>query len=147
MERQAQEEAAQAIAAGERVNRRRTQEQAEKALERYRRRAERLRAGDIGTNEGRRAVAIAIEQTMRQAVVDGLLDPQKTRKRWQNMHDGRVRHAHLAIPALNPEGVSIFDRFQTGDGRTISHPHDPTAAADLTANCRCWLSYEMARVS
>jgi hypothetical protein len=145
LERQAEEDAAEAVRRGERAPRR-SQAQAEAALERYRKRAERMRAGTIGGNESRRATAIAMQRVMEQAVEDGLLDPVMTRKRWNNMGDHRVRQSHNMIPLLNPQGVPLEAAFQSPLG-LIRYPYDERAPLNNVVGCRCWLSFSIARAA
>jgi hypothetical protein len=145
LQRQATTEAAEAARDGARQPRR-TRAQADAALERYRRRAEHMRAGFIADAESRRAAAIATQRVWEQAAEDGLIDAQQTRKRWNHLSDGRVRDAHLQIPTMNPEGVPLFGRFASPYGG-ILYPHDPSAPLANTANCRCWLTYSIARAA
>jgi hypothetical protein len=144
LERQAEEEAAEAVQRGERAPRR-SRAQAEAALERYRKRAERMRAGFVADAESRRATAIAMQQVWEQAAEDGLIDATLTRKRWNHVGDHRVRMTHRSIPMLSPEGVPLFRAFPVGDGQSIRYPHDPMSPLALTVGCRCWLSYSVAR--
>lgn len=145
LERQATVDAAEAARQGARAPRR-SQAQAEAALERYRKRALILRGGTIGSNESRRAAAMAAQRVWEQAAEDGLIDAQLTMKKWNNLHDGRVRNAHIEIPAIQPDGVPLFAAFDSSAGN-IRFPHDPQATVSNTANCRCWLTYSIARAA
>jgi hypothetical protein len=108
------------------------------------RRSEISRAGAVGDSEGQRAVNIAIDRAFSQAGEDGVIDVAATVKLWVNRHDPKVRHTHVEIPIISPNGVPMNAAFPVGDGRLIRHPHDPAADISLTANCRCHLDWRVA---
>jgi hypothetical protein len=56
-------------------------------------------------------------------------------KQWWSMEDARVRAAHREAHGQIRE---LGQHFRVG-GYPLSHPGDPTAPPELTANCRCGL--------
>lgn len=62
--------------------------------------------------------------------------PEGVRKFWWHRHDKDVRHAHLQVPLLNPDGVPLDASFVTPLG-PMRYPLDPLGSAENVLGCRC----------
>lgn len=108
------------------------------------RRLRMLRARAVLVARSRASWAVQTGQLLfwRQMVARGRLSPDDVRKTWLYTADDRVRHAHRTIPSLNPEGRGLGEPFQSSLG-PIMWPHDPSAVAANTINCRCTIVYRL----
>jgi hypothetical protein len=59
------------------------------------------------------------------------------RKKWNAIHDKRVRHTHRRLSGQTRE---LWNPFTTING-SIWYPCDPNAVAEETINCRCALTF------
>lgn len=109
----------------------------ESLVDRYRSKMVRSRALNVARQELLRASNGAHNAAWENADKQGLL-PRAARKFWWNMHDDHVRHSHLEIPGLNPNGVAMSDSFVTPLGR-LRYPLDPMGVAEDVIGCRCIL--------
>lgn len=87
------------------------------------------RAKTIARTETIRAAGMGREALWKQAVDEGLLDPYATRRSWLITPDDRLCPTCQAIPEMNPDGVRLFEPFQTPNGPEMLEPAHP--------NCRC----------
>lgn len=55
--------------------------------------------------------------------------PSNQRRYWRTAGDERVRHAHAAVPRMNPAGVALSEPFKTPLGERMAPP--------LEWGCRC----------
>lgn len=97
------------------------------------------RAKNIARTEVHRAFAEGQEELWRQAVQQGLLIPELTRRVWIVTPDDRLRPSHAAIPGMNPGGVPLGQPFDTPFGPVMS-PGDPHPEL---INCRCTVALEI----
>lgn len=117
------------------------QEQIDKLVDKYRQNYITHRAETIARTESLRAVDLASQETERQMVASPDVDTEGVVKDWIPVYDARTRNAHLKIPGLNPNGVSIDSGvFETPLG-PLRFPRDPLGAAKNTINCRCTIAY------
>lgn len=108
---------------------------------RYRSGQLRYRTEAISRTESMTAISVGQEEAIRQGVNSGAIqtvnrDGRELRGFWVATHDGRTRHAHLAIPGMNPKGVPIGVAFKTPLG-SMMMPRDPDGTAANTIQCRC----------
>lgn len=91
------------------------------------------------TQVGQRALTIARTEAngLANEISMRLFDvaPQVTRKRWYSIGDSRTRDSHQAV---NGQEIAFNERFNV-NGHLMAHPHDPSAPASETVNCRCRL--------
>jgi len=111
-----------------------TRAQIDLMTERYRQRWIKYRAETIARTEALRSVHQAAEETYRQAVERGDLDPTEIRRKWLAGRPPRTRESHTVMNGqLQPYGAP----FVSGDGYHLRYPGDPSAPAAETVNCRC----------
>lgn len=110
-----------------------TQEQIDRMVAGYRRKALKRRAETIARTEALRAVHQGSEEGYEQAIESGKLDPQELVREWHTRLDGRERTSHRA---LNGEKRGMDEEFKPG----LKRPGDPNASASETVNCRCSVS-------
>lgn len=113
-----------------------SQDKIDKMVKRYRERYLKYRSETIARTESIRAVQAGNYLAWKVMADAGIIDASKVRRKWQYTADSRVRHAHVTIPLLNPEGVGLDEPFLSELG-PIMYPGDPAATAGNTINCRC----------
>lgn len=97
--------------------------------ETYRKSLLNRRSLDIARTESMRAAHLGQQETWRQAVSEGHLDTDRTRRVVIVTPDDRLRESHAAVPGMNPDGVGLEEPFDTPFGRLMYPPWEP--------NCRC----------
>lgn len=105
-----------------------------KMLAAYKNRALRYRAEAIARSETIRALHVAQNQAIEQAVASGAISRDAVSFRWHSAKDNRVRETHRN---LNGQTAKYGEAFQSDLG-PIRYPGDPLASAANTINCRCW---------
>lgn len=118
-----------------------TSKQIDDMVTRYRSGQLRYRTEAIARTESMTAISVGQEEAIRQGVNSGAIqtvnrDGRELRGFWVATHDGRTRHAHLAIPGMNPKGVPVGVAFKTPLGPMMM-PRDPDGTAANTIQCRC----------
>lgn len=113
-----------------------TQSQIDRMTERYRERYVRQRAQNIGRTEALRAVQTGLHRELEERIARGDIDPRRVKRYWRHQGDGRVRHSHIQIPLMNPNGREPGEDFRSPLG-PISFPGDPDATPGNVINCRC----------
>jgi hypothetical protein len=116
-------------ALGPNADRELTDEQITTMVNRYRNNTIRDRAETISRTETMRASNTAMQLAWRQAVDNGLLAGQDTRRYWLVTPDDRLCEYCEQVPDMNPDGVMLDGYFQT--------PFGPILAPPLHPNCRC----------
>lgn len=106
-----------------------------KMVRNMRNNALRNRAEMIARSETIRALHVAQDQALDQAVASGAIKPETITVTWRSAHDKRVRDAHRA---LDGNSVRKGGVFQSSLG-PIRFPGDPNASAANVIGCRCWL--------
>ena len=119
-----------------------TDEKIEKMVERYRQRMLKYRAETIARTESLRMVNMANQHLYENAIAEGRIGRNDYKKFWLPKADGRTRHAHLSLPSMNKDGRQINEPFKSIYGN-IMYPHDPSAPAKNTVNCRCVTIYRL----
>ena len=117
----------------------------EMLVQRYRERSIKSRSETIARTEQLASVAVGQRQSMLQALNAGKLSP-RLRRFWEYTHDSRTRHWHKDVPRLNPEGVTIDEKYLTqppGRIEYVNMPKDPESSASNRVNCRCRERYEL----
>lgn len=113
-----------------------SREKIDQLVARYQARWLRHRSEVIARTEGLRAANggqyIAYEQQVR----EGRIPEEAIRRFWYHSHDDKVRHSHLEIPKMNPDGVGMFEAFQSPLG-PLRFPGDPEGTAANVIGCRC----------
>lgn len=105
-------------------------------VDRYRARYLKYRSEVIARTEAITAVNAGNRLAWKQAIADGKIAADQVTRKWAFTHDSRTRHAHMTIPALNPDGVGIDEPFKSELG-PILYPGDPNATAANRIQCRC----------
>lgn len=111
-------------------------ERIRKALDGYQRQLLKLRGDAIGRTEAMRALHQAQDEALRQAVESGKLPATSVRRIWRSSHDLRVRRTHVV---LDGKSVGLDEAFKSPSGAHLMFPGDPTAPAEETINCRCYM--------
>jgi hypothetical protein len=101
----------------------------------YRNNALRNRAETIARSETIRALHVAQDQALNQAIAAGAVEPGGINVTWRSAHDSRVRDAHRE---LDGQTIRRGGTFQSSLG-AIRYPGDPSASAANTIGCRCFL--------
>lgn len=110
----------------------------DKLVERYAARWLNYRANTISRTESLRALNGGSDTAWRQMLRGTNIPREAIRRRWHHSHDSKVRHSHLMIPTMNPDGVGLDEPFKSPEG-PIMFPGDPAAPPSNTINCRCLL--------
>lgn len=111
-----------------------TRGQIDRMVERYRERMLKYRSEVIGRTEALRSVHQGAEESFRQAIADGHVRPDDTRRYWNTAKDERVRGTHSPMHRQErPVGVP----FASGAGALLRYPGDPDAPPEETIQCRC----------
>lgn len=106
-----------------------TPEFVDEVAETYRTSLLNRRAQDIARTESMRAAHSGQQESWRQAVRQGHLDAERTRRHWIVTPDDRLRETHAAVPGMNEDGVGLEEPFETPVGTAMYPPLEP--------NCRC----------
>jgi hypothetical protein len=101
------------------------------AVKAYRNRALRARADSIGLSEASQALHQAQVEAWGQAVAKGIVQASWVRRFWLVTDDEHLRLTHRAVPGLNPNGVGLYEPFQTPKGLAMQ----PGWSFD--PGCRC----------
>ena len=119
----------------------------DRVVGRYADRLLNLRGENIARTEVLGSLNEGMDQALRQAVEDGLIQPENTRRVWDATMDDRTREAHQAA---NGQDVGLDEPF-TVDGEEMMHPGDFGASPGNVINCRCvvrqqvdWMAEELA---
>jgi hypothetical protein len=102
-----------------------------------------LRGQNIARTESLGALNEAMDESLRQAVDQGLIQPENIRRTWVSAGDGRVRDAHSA---MNGQEVGLGEAFvDPNTGQRLMHPGDRSlgASAANIINCRCNVRQEV----
>lgn len=114
-----------------------TPAQIDKAVERYRGNALKMRAETIARTEGLRVAHQGSQETIRQAIARGDIDAEQIVRSW-NHHPGKRgpydRDFHVS---MHGQERSWDEPFVSGHGNELMHPGDPTAPASETIRCAC----------
>ncbi len=114
-------------------------EQVDKMVDAYQRRYIALRAMTIARTEALRAASLGSFASIDAAAASGNLDNFEVVKTWIATGDGKTRPTHWD---LNGKSVIGLDTpFVTAAGARLLHPHDISAPAAETINCRCTLKF------
>jgi hypothetical protein len=106
-------------------------ERAERMVQRFAERMLNYRARNIARTESIRASVAGQQELWRQAVGQGLLKPERTRKKWIVTPDDRLCPICRPIPGRNKGGVRLDESFATDIGPVDAPPAHPS--------CRCAL--------
>jgi uncharacterized membrane protein len=113
-----------------------------KRVDRYRQKQLKYRAETIARTEALRMTNMANQHIYENAIEEGSIGANDYRRYWVPRRDSKTRDAHLTLPSMNKEGRAINEPFISTLGR-IMYPHDPTASAGNTINCRCVVIYAL----
>jgi hypothetical protein len=113
-----------------------------KRVDRYTQNQLKHRAETIARNEALRMVNMANHHVYENAIKEGSIGANDYRKFWVARRDDKTRDAHRTIGSMNPDGRAIDEPFKSSLG-DIMYPHDPTASAKNTINCRCVVIYSL----
>lgn len=109
-----------------------TQDKIDTMVERYEQRLIKYRSEVIARTEGMRAIDIGQEESVRQGVEAGHIDPE-LEKGWVTTQDQRERPWH---DELHKKWVKFNEPFVNSHG-SLMYPRDPNASASNTVQCRC----------
>lgn len=106
-----------------------------KMVRAYRNRALLYRAEGIGLSETHTAMHEAQEESLRQAIEQGIIKAEDVTGAWRTARDERVRETHEDMDGqVRPFGVP----FDSPSGATLRYPGDQRAPANERIRCRCW---------
>lgn len=125
------------VEAAIRGDRKLSQDQIDKMVERYRERWVKYRAEVVGRTEGLRATHQGNQAMYQQAIDEGLLDPFSLERKWTPARDARVRDSHQM---MRGQVRGLNEAFESGLGNALMYPGDPSAPAEDTVQCRCALA-------
>lgn len=111
-----------------------TDAQIDRMVSRYGERFLRFRSEVIARTESLRAVHEGSEESLRQSVDDGTIEPGSVRRAWLTASDARVRDPHAP---MHGQTRQVGEPFLSGNGTPLRHPGDPSAPASETVQCRC----------
>jgi len=101
---------------------------------RYSDRLLQLRAETIARTETLNAFNSGAQESLKQAVDEGLVNQENIQRVWRDASDGRVRDQHEAVDGTS---VGLDEPFIVG-GESLMFPGDPrTASPSNIVNCRC----------
>jgi len=98
-----------------------------------------LRGNTIGRTESTTAFNAARDESMNQAIEQGLVRRESIQRIWDATGDGKTRASHMAAEAdsrRNPRGPN--EPFSVG-GALMMYPGDQNGPAREVINCRCFL--------
>jgi hypothetical protein len=104
-------------------------DQIDRMTQRYYDRMLTYRAETVARTETIRANSEGRHETWRQAVEQGLIDPQTTKRVWIPALGERTCPVCAAVPDMNPDGVGLDEPFDTEEGPIMNPPLHP--------RCRC----------
>jgi len=112
-----------------------------KLVETYAQRLINRRAMDIARTETHRAFQQGQKAIWGQAVDQGLLDLEDTRRIWVVTADERLRDDHAAVPLMNPEGVRLNEPFKTPVGPVMGPGESGEPGFDINERCTIALMF------
>jgi hypothetical protein len=117
-------------------------DQIDKMVERYRQRMLAYRAENIARSESGRALSLGRAEAMQQQIDAGIIRVDQIDMVWRTILDGRERSSHEAMNnQIRPWG----GQFTSGAGINLRWPHDSTAPASETVQCRCSVIYKIGK--
>jgi hypothetical protein len=109
-------------------------------VNRYRDLAIAARAETIARSEAGRASAEARDEALRQMTVQTGIRPDRIERIWNATRDKRVRDWHASMQG---QARAMEGPFLDGKGNQLMRPHDPSAPAETTINCRCVVTFRV----
>jgi hypothetical protein len=106
---------------------------------RYADRLLQTRGENVARTETLSAMNEGMDESLRQAVDEGLVDPQNVTRVWDATSDLRTREWHAAADG---QRRGLNEPFAVG-GALMLHPGDPAGGARNTIACRCTLRQEI----
>lgn len=110
------------------------QDQIDRMVTRYQERALVYRSEVISRTEGLRAVSVARDEALTQAMDQAGIEPERVVQEWVATRDGRTRDTHSA---MNGQQRRRGEPFESPSGVTLRYPGDPQAPAAEVISCRC----------
>lgn len=117
--------------------------QIERMTTRYRERYLKYRSEVIGRTEALRAVNQGTEESVQQAIDEGIVNPDGTDRTWMTAGDTRVREP--AHTSMHGQVRPVGEPFSSGLGNMLRYPGDPEAPASETIQCRCVVTTRIQR--
>jgi hypothetical protein len=108
--------------------------QVQRSVEQATTKALRYRAETIARTESLTLANRGSFETTTQAVRRGYIDEQRLRRFWLVTEGKNTCAECLAIPAMNPDGVGLYEEFQTGQGTLLFPPLHPNCRCTVTTN-------------
>lgn len=121
-----------------------SQAQIGRMTERYQTNFIKFRAETIARTESLRAVHQANDESYRQAIEEGHLEPEQLKREWNIAGDNRVRDSHDIMGGQIVDGMET--PFISGDGFELLFPGDPAAPSSETIRCRCAVSTRIDKI-
>lgn len=97
------------------------------------------RAETIARTEGQRAVSLARQEALEQAVKRLDISHKSVVRIWRATQDRRTRDTHAEMDGQERD---LFTPFESLSGALLMYPGDPEAPPDEVINCRCVLLHE-----
>ncbi len=127
-----------------------TQAQVDKMVDRYRKRALKLRSETIARTEGLRVAHEGTDEMYRQAIESGQLQGDQLIRIWKTAGDERVRHfgagAQTSHRTMHNQTRQVGEPFVSGAGNLTLHPGSFGVALE-DINCRCLVSTRILKLS
>lgn len=77
-----------------------------------------------------------------QAIDRGEIDRTRVRRKWINSKDVKVRDTHVDLGRT--EAITQGEVWTSSSGAVLQFPGDPSAPAEETIQCRCWVETSIA---
>lgn len=111
----------------------------DRMVETYRNRYLQYRAETIARTEGQRAVSLARQEALEQAVEQLDIPRESVVRVWRATQDARTRDTHAE---MDGQERGLEEPFESPSGALLMYPGDPDASIEEVANCRCVLLHE-----
>lgn len=109
-----------------------TQDQIDRMVTRYQERALVYRSEVIARTEGLRAVSVARDEALTQAMDQTGIEPERVVQEWVATRDSRTRDTHAS---MGGQQRRRGEPFESPSGATLRYPGDPSAPPSETINC------------
>jgi hypothetical protein len=113
-----------------------SKQQINSLVERYKKRVIKYRSNVIARTEMTHMLNRGKQDLLHTYVADNKISAQQVRRFWHYTSDAATREEHVAVPAMNADGVGLNEPFRTPLG-PLMYPGDPNGLAANIIQCRC----------
>lgn len=123
-----------------REGRKLTEKQIQRMAGDYKNKALKYRGETIARTETLKALNSGGYYAVLQQIEEGKVQRDQVLSTWHATEDSRTRFTHRV---LDGHTEKFGHAFITAHGNRIRYPGDPTAPAEETVNCRCWMHHRI----